>query len=95
MAIHSLPDIGMSDPNNTAAHNQNAGGKTKINPTDNSGVSGQPTGSSYAQSLPSEKAWYPTAGSSGFNTSKNAPESNYANTSANTLYNENNTARKE
>jgi hypothetical protein len=38
----SLPEIGMSDPNNTEAPNQSAGGKTKISPTDLSGPSGTP-----------------------------------------------------
>lgn len=35
----SLPDISMSDPGNTQAPNQSAGGKTKIVPTDMSGPS--------------------------------------------------------
>lgn len=94
----SLPDIGMSDPNHMQAPNQSAGGKTKISPTDMSGVSGQPTGASYVESLASQKA----GGKIGVGTevqgttlpiaSGSEAEKNYANTGANTLYDENNSA---
>lgn len=50
----SLPDIGMKDPNNSAQSNLpgespmvGPGGKTKINPTDQSGVTSQNGGYGY------------------------------------------------
>lgn len=49
---------GMQDPNYTSIEETGAfeGGRTKIKPTDMSGVSGQPTGASYDESLASQKA---------------------------------------
>lgn len=82
---------GLQDPNNTSAGSSSAGGAKKIRKTELEGLSGKVQGSTYDDSIPSEKAWYPTAGSSGLTSSTNAPESGYAQGSVK-LYDENNTA---
>ena|ERR1700687_5304038 len=93
----SLPDIGMSDPNNMQAPNQSAGGKTKINKTSMDGESGQPTGATFAESLPSMKARMPAdSGSEMGGISKTGgPMTNYANTNENVLLDENNSQLRE
>jgi hypothetical protein len=65
---------GVQDPGNMEAPDQEAGGNTKIEPTDMSGDSGRPTGGSYDESLASMKAEMPTEGDSGYHIEPVEPE---------------------